>query len=186
MKLGAVVRNLPVQGAQIILDQTKIKAAQEILAKVTKIVGVVPLDMAKLHLGDIFYEPIPNANAAIPIVHTEMGLTGAAASLRAVLAACNSAGLESASIKIDNLGNMSINAILPGTGMIVISGDTATCIGGNIESTMVAGHSAVVGDVLNSWLASHTHDSSVGPTGPPTAVSQATLPLHLSLKVFIA
>jgi hypothetical protein len=182
INVGAVIRAIPVLGNKIVRDLSKTKAAQEILAKVTNIVGFFPLDKALLHLGDIFVEPITNGMAAIPKPHTEIGAIGLATALRAILVAFNDFGIEAASVKLDNMGNVSINANLTGKAFVI--GALGTHLGGTLEATQT--HPAVVGDAVFNWLSTHKHDSSMGPTSVPTADSLATLATILSKKVFVS
>jgi hypothetical protein len=183
VSIGAVIRSIPVLGPSIIVDPTTKQGAVEFLSAIKNVTGIIT---EKLHLGNIFTEPIANPNVPIPTLHTEIGATGVipAAMLRALFGVFNDLGLEIAAVKVDKLGNMSITAKLPGTGKLIIKGDTGTHIGGTIEETTA--HPAVLGDQLSTWLTSHVHDSPIGPTGPPNAASLATLPTILSLKVFFA
>ena len=139
LNVGAVIRSVPVLGNAIIkgvVDKTK--AAQEFLVKVTQIVGVAQVDKARLHLGDILVEPVASAMGAIPKLHTEIAsLGGVPAPLRANLAVCNEAlaGVEIASVKMDQTGNLSINATaVGGTGSVFIHGDTQVVMGGPLTA----------------------------------------------------
>jgi hypothetical protein len=176
-----------------VIDKTK--AAQEILARVTNIVGVAQIDRAKLHLGDILIEPVANPMGAIPVLHTEAGVAGAAAALQALLAVFNPAGIETASVKMDNLGNLSVNANLPGTGMLVINGVQIYigCTPPDVTQPMVKG--TALSSLLTAFLT-----ACAAPPIPPvtpadvlawvlairTAATAAlgSLPTTLSTKVF--
>ena len=181
LTVGAVIRNIPVLGNTIIKGVTdKTKAAQEFLAKVTNIVGPAQINRAKLHLGDILIEPVASSLGAIPVLHTEAGVAGAAAALQALLAVFNPVGIETASVKMDNLGNLSVNANLPGTGMLVINGVQIYigCTPLDMSQPMVKGT-----DLL-TWLNTHTHNSSIGPTGTPVVIAT---PLDFcSTKTFVS
>lgn len=183
VKFGTVLRSIPVMGIKAILDITRTKAAQEFLVSLKTIQGVVPIDKVKLHLGDIFVEPIVDASTAIPKYHTEAGAVGSAAALRALLAVFNSVGIEISSIKIDELGNMSINTPLPGSGTLSLNANTKLALGGPPDLTV---EPAVLGQRLVTWLAAHKHPTSVGLSGPPSPDDLSTLANILSIKVFVS
>jgi len=175
LSLGAVIRKTPVQGDKVIRSLTDpTKAAQEFLVNITKIIGILPKTVVKLHLGEILQEPVTNPMVPIPVFHTEVGLGGAAAMLQALLAVFNTAGIEIGSIKIDNLGNMSINTTLPGAGKLVINAGTnthilstaGTYIGGTADIPPI--EPMVLGNQLSTWLAGHKHPTSMGLSGAPS------------------
>lgn len=180
VNIGAVIRAIIGLGSKIVLDAPDITtAAQEFRAIVYD--SLTAKEKVRLHLGSIFDEPILSNTAPIPTLHTEAGPPGLAARVRALLRVCNKLGLELASIKMDEFGNVSINAPLPGTGNLAINAGTRIAVGGDVVSTI---EPAVQGIKLANVFMAHTHSSPMGPTGIPIIT---VLPTDIgSLKVFIA
>jgi len=171
LNLGTVIRKLPVIGESIITNETGLQSAQEFLAVVKKIVGVTSVESVKLHLGDILQEPVI-AQLGIPQVSATTGQF-----IRALLSVFDPTGTtELASLKMDVTGNVEIT----GTPQAIFDA-LLVYIGGNAAT---ATHQAVHNDSLITWLNTHTHSSSVGPTG--TVVVPALPTDFGSTKVFIA
>jgi hypothetical protein len=205
LNIGAVIRSFPVVGTGIVRDLTRTKPAQEILAKVTTIVGLLPIDKAFLHLGDIFIEPVVNGMAAVPKLHTEIVADlGVPAPLRAVLAACNelAGGTEVASIKLDTVGNISVNSTLAGGTFVnsdtqIVLNALAVLLGGNAATAI---EPAVKGLTFNALLATFLGAVALGTAvntpadvityckaiGAAAGTLVAALPTTLSMKVRIA
>jgi hypothetical protein len=188
--LGAVMRFFPGVGNFIAKNPQTQQGAVE--ATTTIYDTVTAIAKATFKLGDIFAnEPIPSQDAGILQPHTEIGATGASTWLNAVLAVMNAAGLEVASIKIDNMGNISINTPAPGSGLLSITALTKIAIDSILvhlgtTQDVPATEPVVLGTQLMTWLAGHTHGSSVGPTSPPIASDLATITAGtlISKKVF--
>jgi len=188
LSVGQVVRKLPT-GDSVINDETGLVTAKEVLAVVRKLATAAgpAVDQAKLHLGNIFVEPMV-ADKGIPEFHTEIGVAGAAAALRAVLAVFNAAGIEVGSVKIDKMGNMSINTPAPGTGLLSITALTKIAINSLLvhlgtTQDVPATEPGVLGLQLQLWLSTHTHATGTGPSGPP--LESALIINSLSKKVFL-
>jgi hypothetical protein len=171
LNLGSVIRKLPVTGESIITNETGLQSAQEFLAVVKKIVGVTSVESVKLHLGDILTEPV-TAQIGVPQVSTTTGQF-----IRALLSVFDPTGqTELASLKMDIAGNIEIT----GTPTAIFDA-LLVYIGGNAAA---ATHQAVHADTLITWLNTHTHSSSVGPTG--TVITPALPTDFASTKVFLA
>jgi hypothetical protein len=91
------------------------------------------------------------------------------------------AGAPLAVLKMDEAGNIELKSTL---GQISIEGiPVGGILLGGIASAV---HPAVFGDVLMTWLNSHTHPTSVGPTGPPTSPPGLLPASALSQKVLLS
>ena len=185
--LGSVMRFFPGVGNFIAKNPLTQQGAVE--ATTTIYDAATAVAKATLKLGDIFIEPIPSQDGGVLQPHTEIGIAGAAptATLGAVLAAFNATGIEIGSVKIDKLGNISINTPLPGSGLLSITAGVKLAVDAplvNLGTTqdIPATEPAVLGTALLTWLATHTHGSGTGPTSVPI---QPTLPTLVSTKVFI-
>ena len=122
--------------------------------------------IVRLHLGHIFTDKgIPEFSSVDPTKP-----------LRAILEVCLK-NVTSCSLKMDEGGNIEVKTLL---GKVVI--DSSIPLGSILLGGLTSTQSAVFGDLLLTWLNSHTHSSSWGPTGP--AISPATSAL-LSTKVKI-
>lgn len=122
------------------------------------------LRLARFHLGHILN------SVGVP------ELSSLAKPIRALLEVCLS-GATICSMKMDEGGNIEVSTTI---GKVIINSSiplASVLIGG-----LTASQSAVFGDLLLTWLNSHTHSSSWGPTGP--AISPATTSI-LSQKVKI-
>jgi len=185
--LGAVMRFFPGVGNFIAKNPQTQQGAVE--ATTTIYDTATALAKATFKLGDIFIEPIASQDAGILQPHTEAGVAGTASWLNAILAVMNAAGIEVASIKMDAVGNLTINTPLGGKTVINSSTTThiistaGTWIGGTTEGPPV--DPMVLGQQLYTWLAAHKHPTGTGPSGPPTPDDQATLATILSLKNFV-
>lgn len=169
MNIGTVVRSIPPFGYSTVNDETGTAPAKEIYGQVTNTVGVVPLAMAKIKLGNVLQDPVTNAQVGVP----ELGAFGGF--LRVLLGAHNAAGLPAGALKIDQSGNIDIVSLF---GQLLLNGITIHI--GGLPST----HPAVFGDQLLIWLNAHTHPTSVGPSGPP--VTPATTADFCSTKVLLS
>jgi hypothetical protein len=176
LSLGAVIRAIPVQGDKIVrslIDPTK--AAQEFLVSVTRIIGIVPKTIVKLHLGEILTEPVIDPSTPIPEFNVGMIPPSP---LRAKLVVSDDAGAtELAYLRIDNAGGVELKGTL---GMVVNA--LQVFIGTN---HMNVSEPAVKGQSLYTWLANHKHPTGTGPSGPPTPEDQSTLGTILSQVVFV-
>jgi len=188
--LGTVMRFFPGLGDFIVKNPLTQQGAVEATTVVSNPLTARP--MAAIKLGDIFIEPITSQDTGILQPHTEAGAAGIvpAVALRTVLQAFSDTGLEVSSVKLDNLGNMSINAPAPGTGLLSISALTKIAVDALLihlgtTQDVLATEPAVLGTALSTWLLAHTHGSGTGPTSPPI---QPIIPLvdsMFSKKVFI-
>jgi len=180
--LGTVTRFFPGIGNFIAKNPTTQLGAVE--ATTTIYDTLTAVQKATLKLGDIFIEPVTSQDTGVLQPHTEAGLTGAATWLNAMLAVFNAAGLEVSSIKMDNAGNLTINAPLPGVGKVIINSGVnthiistlGTYIGGSADVPPI--EPMVLGTQLYNWLATHTHPTGTGPSGVPAEL--ATLATILS------
>ncbi len=166
---GTVIRKIIPTGFAAVNDMTGAALAKEFSVFVKKPVGPGETDSARLQMGDVLQEPVVTAQAGIPEVSSFPG-----AFLRVLLAGFTAAGIIGGSIKIDDIGNVEVGTLL---GQILINGITIH-IGG-----FPSKHPAVFGDQLLIYLNSHTHASSIGPTG--TVVTKAA-PDLLSTKVLLS
>ena len=171
LNVGTVTRVITGQGAQIITDpQIPTQGALEVLAEVRNLAG---LRQSKLHLGNIFIEPIINQTTPIE-ERTTLGLQA----LRAFLGVFDPTGVAPlASVKMDQLGNIEI----VGTPQVML--DAVQIIIGGVSAATMA-EPAVKGTALMTWLNSHTHQSGIGPTGMPVIPAIPTD--FCSLKIFVA
>jgi len=173
LSLGAVIRKTPVQGDKVIRSLTDpTKAAQEFLVNITKIIGILPKTVVKLHLGEILQEPV--TNPMVPIFEPNIGVTGLP--LRAKLSVSDDGGVaELASIKIDNAGGVEIK----GTPAVVLD---ALFMYLGVAFGIVT-EPAVLGTSLITWLNRHTHSTGTGPSGTPIVPALPTD--FLSQKIFL-
>lgn len=169
LNVGTALRSIPPTGYSAVNDETGVSLAKEIFAYVRTLVGVVPLPMARLHLGNVLQEPVASAQAGVP----EVGAFGGF--LRVLLGGYNTIGLPAGALKIDQSGNIDLVSIF---GQLLLNGITIH-IGG-----FPSLHPAVFGDQLLIWLNAHTHPTSVGPSGPP--VVPATTADFCSTKVLLS
>lgn len=170
-RFGTVVRSVPVQGDYPINDETGSQAAQELLAVIRRVVALAPVNLVRFHLGNILQEPVTNATVGIPEMSTNTGTP-----LRAVLEVNSDAGTPTlAALKFDQLGNVE----LTGTPAMILEAIQIFIGAGYLN----VAEPAVLGASLIQWLNTHTHSSSVGPTGVP--VTPAVPTDFLSTKVYL-
>lgn len=161
VSVGNAIRNIPATGQKPVAGTSGGKAL-EILMQV----AYQSVQTVRLHLGEL----TDLVTGATP----ELGSWGQR--LKAVLeVTLGPAPL--AALKIDELGNIELSST---TGQIGInSGSPASIhLGGTNPPAL---HALALGDLLLTWLNTHTHPSPTGPTGVPITPAPATL---LSTKVF--
>ena len=183
--LGAVMRFFPGVGNFIAKNPQTQQGAVE--ATTTIYDTITTIAKATFKLGDIFQnEPIPNQDGGILQPHTEAGASGSASWLNALLAVMNAVGIEVSSVKMDAVGNISINATVVGTGKVIINAGTnthvlstaGTYIGGTADIPPT--EPMVLGQKLYDWLANHKHPTGTGSSGAPTPADILTLATILS------
>jgi hypothetical protein len=196
LNVGSVIRNVIAQGKKAIVDSTNpTQYGAEVKAEIQT---PLALPVAKFHMGNILMEPVADPMAGIPTPGTFV------APLRALLSVFSELGVETTTIKMDQTGNMEIAAKLPGTGLLAISAGVSAGldaprvdIGGlPPPAGVLATEPCMQGikfaiwfkNFLDNYLATHTHQSPVGPTGIPI---QPTVPFepvgteYSSTKVYI-
>lgn len=167
--IGRVIRSVPGVGDSVILKDGGTQFAQEWMVSIRSLLSGTPLDVVKLHLGDIFTEPIATPEAPI-----EKMSTVTAQPIKAELMVNDSTGVTNlATINIDSLGNIEIK----GTPQAVLHAAL------NFIGSPTATEPAVHGTRLITWLNAHTHYTSFGPSGVPVVL--ATPADFCSTKVFI-
>jgi len=178
VNLGTVLSFVPGIGMFVVQNPQTKQGAVEFAVRMTD--PVTALGTASLKLGDIFTEPIVSADKSILEPHTDIGAAGAANWLNAYMGVLIK-GVEVGTVKIDNKGNISVNAALPGQGKVVINAGTnaqiistaGTYIGGTADVPPT--EPMVLGTQLMTWLAAHKHPTGMGPSGPPTPDDIANL-----------
>jgi hypothetical protein len=151
IKLGAVLRDIPTQGTQIISTNglPALEIALSILNNSIKFV--------RFQLGHV-----------IDALGTEE-TSSFGNKLRAILEVCNAIGSVVGTINIDESGNIEIKST---DNKVVLNGNTSS---GILLSGLTSSQSAVRGEKLLDWLKDHTHPTSTGPSGKP--LLDPTLPI---------
>jgi hypothetical protein len=166
---GRVIRNVPALGPSVIMDSSGTSPAQEFLASVRRIIGTTAVDIVKVHFGDILQEPVIATTPGVPEVSTTTG-----SPLKFKIVVNDASGTAALSeITIDNTGAI----VVSGTPLAVIKA-LITNIGGDTPT-----EPAVQGNKLITWINTHIHSTSFGPSGVP--VTPATIADFCSSKVFI-
>lgn len=203
LSLGTVIRDIPTMGEVPVVNTLNQQNGVEFLVTVNNAINPL-LEMAKLHLGDIFQAEVPGPTGGQGTVELSTS-TIAPAPLRGVFSIFNDLGIEVSYIKADSMGHIELAAPLPGNGtMFITSGTTLSLdsprisIGANAALGTTATEPAVLGNkflawlnnYLTSWVATHQHPTSTGPSGPPLVPPNEGKPVlttdFCSLKVFVA
>lgn len=141
--VGAVARDLP-SGKTIIPSDAPVIPAIE--GMINLVIGA--LRLARFHIGHV--------KDAMGI--DEFGSWGAR--IRAIIEVCTP-GIPIAVLKMDEVGNIELSST---AGVIMLNG---LPVAGILLGGLGAAHPVAYGDVLLTWLNSHTHGTSVGPSSTP-------------------
>lgn len=154
--IGSCMRQIPMLGDMVFPDETQKSTAPEFFVELKK----AGLKTARLHLGYV------RNMLGIDELSTTFG-----ARIKALIEVCTG-GLPVAVLKMDEAGNIEMSTNL---GIVLLDALTFIKLGG-----VAAVHPAVFGDSLLTWLNTHTHPTSTGPSGFPVTLADPSL---LSTKV---
>lgn len=200
MRIGAVIRNDNLGNPTTVANPVTLSGAVEGSINVTEPADPLGLDTAAVKVGDIFIEPVtvdsgthlPTAGAATPtkglLPHTDLGASGISRAVRALLGVF-AAGTDLGTVKIDDLGNVTVNSNAAGgtsvlnAGLKIVINAPLTIIGTTPDDPSATTEPAVLGTSLITWLNTHQHGSGTGPTSTPITPA---LPTDFnSTKVFV-